>query len=688
MAVRERARPLVIGLETARPVLARQPGALASAKNYEVDFNGYRRIDGFERYDGRPRPSDALYFRIPYKNLTSDITNGEILTVPFGGSDTSVLALDNISYSSNPSGYINVGYLQHVPDDGNVPYPDSYGQIKRSGVSIADISGASSKNAGSSSSEILSLKKAVSDYLRSQIQPLPGSGPVLLAAPINGYVIAARSDGANPPSALLFKATQSGWSQIQVGKVLDFSSGGTYQIKKGDTITGATSGATAYVDEVILESGSWSSGNAAGYLVISSQNGAFQSEDLNVGSNSNVATIAGDSSDIKISASGPFFWAVGSLSGGTNESLFFTDGSGLFEFDGSIILPLPVSASSPPRHVAVHSNHLFVSTGHTVNHSGIGNSRDWRAVSGASEIAVGSPITGMVTFAQSLIILSEGRVHVLSGTSSADWSLRPLSMSSGAFEKTVNIIGQPVFLDRGGIRVLETTATFGDFQIGTISQHVTDIVDQFVSLRSSIVGAIVSEKRSAYRIMLNDGRAISVFVGRNPAGFSLLEYGKKFSFAWSGESIGSRWILCGGEDGYVYEMDRGPSFDGYPIFAMIYTVADHLESRNMVKRFLRLMIEVDAEYANLKVAARYDYQSHPAARSDDIDFATVGQGATWGSFVWGDALWGLPEMSPLSFHITGRGFAIALYVESQSDIDAPHTLQSYVVRYSDRRAVP
>lgn len=75
--------------------------------------------------------------------------------------------------------------------------------------------------------------------------------------------------------------------------IVPFSSGGTTEIAAGDTIVGATSGAEAIVEEVLLYSGSWAGGDAAGFFLIKRDNleGTFQSENVNVGSNSNLATI-------------------------------------------------------------------------------------------------------------------------------------------------------------------------------------------------------------------------------------------------------------------------------------------------------------------------------------------------------------------------------------------------------------
>lgn len=71
-----------------------------------------------------------------------------------------------------------------------------------------------------------------------------------------------------------------------------FTSGGTYEIQEGDVITGATSGDTAEVVKVTRTSGTWSGGTAAGTLWVKNNSGEFEAENLDVGSESNVATIS------------------------------------------------------------------------------------------------------------------------------------------------------------------------------------------------------------------------------------------------------------------------------------------------------------------------------------------------------------------------------------------------------------
>ncbi len=76
---------------------------------------------------------------------------------------------------------------------------------------------------------------------------------------------------------------------------LAFTSGGTTEIEVGDTIIGDSSSASAIVDLIDLDSGSWVGGDAVGSLWIKDQIGTFISEDLDVSPGTNLATIAGDS---------------------------------------------------------------------------------------------------------------------------------------------------------------------------------------------------------------------------------------------------------------------------------------------------------------------------------------------------------------------------------------------------------
>lgn len=76
---------------------------------------------------------------------------------------------------------------------------------------------------------------------------------------------------------------------------LVFTSGGVTEIGVGDWIVGATSTAKAEVIKVVLTSGTWAAGTAAGTFTIKNQHGTFQSENLKVAAGTDDATIAANS---------------------------------------------------------------------------------------------------------------------------------------------------------------------------------------------------------------------------------------------------------------------------------------------------------------------------------------------------------------------------------------------------------
>lgn len=102
---------------------------------------------------------------------------------------------------------------------------------------------------------------------------------------------------------------------------LAFTSGGTYQPQPGDEIEGATSGATALIESVSVDSGAWENGDAAGSFTLRRLSETFESENLNIGANSNIAT-----TNASITYEGPIESTTDDLaddiiyqSGGTDE---------------------------------------------------------------------------------------------------------------------------------------------------------------------------------------------------------------------------------------------------------------------------------------------------------------------------------------------------------------------------------
>lgn len=54
------------GMDIVTPAIRTAPGRVVAGMNYEPHPRGYQRADGFERFDGRPRPSRASYWTLAF----------------------------------------------------------------------------------------------------------------------------------------------------------------------------------------------------------------------------------------------------------------------------------------------------------------------------------------------------------------------------------------------------------------------------------------------------------------------------------------------------------------------------------------------------------------------------------------------------------------------------------------------
>jgi len=147
---------------------------------------------------------------------------------------------------------------------------------------------------------------------------------------------------------LMLLMSSGAWAGTTYG--LLFTSGGTHEVVVGDTLTGATGGATAVVSSITLSGGSWAGGDAAGQFVLTDQSGTFQSETLNEGANVNVCTIVGDSSVIVEAWSSPskgvalITYTITGESNGGNIHPDETDS----DIDGYVFMALSNPGSTAP----------------------------------------------------------------------------------------------------------------------------------------------------------------------------------------------------------------------------------------------------------------------------------------------------------------------------------------------------
>lgn len=70
--------PFAGGLNLETPALSIRKGELIGCQNYEAALEGgYRRIDGFERFDGHPLASEGVYHIVPFVSGEHPVQAGD-----------------------------------------------------------------------------------------------------------------------------------------------------------------------------------------------------------------------------------------------------------------------------------------------------------------------------------------------------------------------------------------------------------------------------------------------------------------------------------------------------------------------------------------------------------------------------------------------------------------------------------
>ena len=674
------------GVDMVTPAITVSPGFARSSVNYEPLDQGYMRIDGFERLDGQPKPSDASYWILDFDAGTAIISEGDTVTGADSGATGEAL-IDAVIESGSYGGNDAAGYNVLVNVVGTFQNNENL-QVSAATKSVAD---GVVKQLGADTDALNDtyLQDAI-ETTRADILVVPGSGN-MRGAWIYGGVTYAFRDNAGGTAVDMYKATAAGWVLQDLGETFTFTSGGTTEIQEEDTVTGSVSGETAVVKRVILTDGTWAGGDAEGRLIVYSVSGAFQAENLLV-SAANLATIAADAVPNTLGAGGRFDFVNSNFGGhsGTNR-MYGCDGASLgFEWDGAVFVPIITGMTTDtPAHVFVHKKHLFYSfTGGSVQHSGIGDPYAWTILSGATEIAIGEEITGFSGNAtKTLTIFGRNTIAILYGTSAADWELVTLTDEAGAIEWTAQLIGSPIYMDDRGLRSLETTQAFGDFKLGTLTRLVDPVFKAKKKAGVTPLASVRVRAKEQYRLFWSDGTGLTMYLGRGKPEIMEFNLGKAVHCIASGEdSSGNEIIVFGSTDGYIYQLDAGTSFDGAAVDAYVRLPFNHVGTPARHKKWRQLTLEMDAAFGStLNILADFGY-GDPEGTVAAAEATAIGGGAGyWNLDNWNEFQWSAAGVGVALLHIEGEGTNMSVSFLSEKIYEAPHVLHGLTLHFSELR---
>lgn len=244
------------GLDTTTPPLSLPPGFITSGTNVEVDlYGGYQTAKGYERYSGKPSPSDAVYSKITI-TLTGVITVGDTVTGVTSGATGYVIV-------SDPA-FVVLTKVVGVFVSGEVLNVAAAPQATTTSGPVI----------GGGSSNLLKAQYAnlAADVYRADIAAVPGSGSILGVVRHNNVTYAFRNN-AGGTAADIYKSSAAGWANVPLYYELPFSQGSTNIPAEGSKISQSGGIITATVKRVALTSGSWDDGTAEGNLIITAPSG-------------------------------------------------------------------------------------------------------------------------------------------------------------------------------------------------------------------------------------------------------------------------------------------------------------------------------------------------------------------------------------------------------------------------------
>ena len=683
------------GLDLVSAALAVPPSRLIGAMNYEPLAEGYGRVEGYERFDGRGAPSAAAYWLLPFDGGAIAITSG---TSVVGGTSGAVgfVVLEPVGFSGAWSSGTAAGTLVMANVVGQ--FVDNE-EIRVGGIAYALAAGISTEDSAPSESARSTYIKAAQMHRRNLIARVPGIGPVRGVFGHNGVIYALR-DTAAATSAKLFKALSSGWSEVPLGHRITFTAG-LSEIIEGETLNGATSGATCIVRRVIRNSGDWGT-TAAGYLIVEITGGSFAAESLRRGTTA-VAT-ASSVSAISIAAGGKWRTIAHNFYGSASRhAIYACNGEGpAIEFDGQTWTPIVTGmVDDRPLRVFEIAQHLGLAfRGGSIQLSSLGEPLLFDVVQGAAEIGLGTECTDVVQAAETAVALfGQQKVCILTGRDVDSFQLEELTEEAGCEPDSAQRIGQTVYIDRRGMRSLSATQAFGNFKTGTLSALIEPY---FRSKRKS--GAVpvlsfVSRSKSHYRLIWSDKTGLSVYMGgKIPESLPFSLEFQPFVATTTELNDGTEGIFIGGEDGYVYRMDSGTSFDGAKVRAFVMTPFNGLGAPLREDRLHKLTLEMQTPAnARIGITVQFDYGSgeQPIAgkrdftvqgTGDGIDFLIAGGGGNWEVAAWNEMFWSSPVEGVAEAYVDGIGRNMSFIIAADSDeLEQPHVLQAYTVHHSPRK---
>ena len=511
-------------------------------------------------------------------------------------------------------------------------------------------------------------------------QTSSSSESLLMIANFDNKVVAARGEkifssaSAELSIAIAADTSMTGSGTITVPSTLGFSSSGTLQINSEIfTYTGKTSTTFTGVTRAV-------SSTAAAHAK------------LDVVSESWTVRDTGRTSAAK------YHFERYNFDG--NEKIICVDGVNAPVIFNTSMAAADVSDSSVAGAtvVAAYRNHMFYggksTTPQEVVFSEPFNEDGFNSGQGAGSIKVDDTVVALKVFRDSLFIFCENRIFKLTGSSSSDFSVQPVTRNIGCINSfTVQeFAGDLIFLGPDGLRTVAATARIGDTELGTISKNIQTVFDENIKDAGSFDSVVIPDK-TQYRIFFTkDGQGQTLSKGaicvlkKEAFEFSEtrgIQVACTDTFVESGDVI----VLHGDTTGFIQRQESGNDFDGTAILGRYRSPDMSFGDSGIRKHMQRVIINYKPEAdIDADLILRYDNEDTNSARPANYPLDTANVAAQYGSATYstqGSAtqfVYGGPTQPLVRQPVEGSGFSVALKVED-GGTTAPYSLKGFQLEY-------
>ena len=530
--------------------------------------------------------------------------------------------------------------------------------------------------------------RRINGYEPYIIQQVPAtalsSEPMLMSALFHDYVVAARGEkifssaSTTLSQKILIGTAMSGSGTINAKSTTSFSSSGTLYIDSEIfTYTGVT--ATTFTGVTRATSSTTAAAHAANVVISESwterdtgrTNAAkYKFERFNFDGN--------DKFIIADQVNSPTIF---------NTSLSATDVSSAGGGEVSTVV-------TGAKDVAAFKSHMFYAgmpnTPQEVVFSVPFDEDNFATASGAGSFKVDDTIVGLKVFREDLFIFCENRIFKLSGTSSANFAVIPVTRNIGCVngDTIQEFAGDLIFLGPDGLRTIAGTARIGDVALGTISSNVQTLFRENLGDSGAFTSLVIPDK-TQYRIFFSKEGAVE----KSTIGVICVLKGQTFEFSQikgirpactdSVVESGNVIPIHGSFDGYVYRQDQGNTFNGTLVEAKYRSPDLTFGDPGIRKHMQRVNINYAPESTiDADMFVRYDYEAQDSSRPAAYPLDTTDVVGTYGAVsVYGNATYGGPSQPIVRKSVEGSGFAVALRVEDGATSTGPYSLKGFQMEY-------